>query len=428
MTDPARAIAFYLPQFHPVPENDAWWGTGFSEWRKVVRGEPEFPGHYQPHLPSDLGYYDLRVPEVREQQAALARSHGIEGFCYYHYWFKGRRVLGRVFREVLATGRPDFPFCVCWANEPWTTAWDGGARKILIPQEYDEEDDLEHIRALLPAMRDPRYITVKGQPLLLVYRVQALPDAARTFALWRSECAAAGVPEPFICKFDTHGNFDDPQPFGCDAAAEFLPHGVPQHVTHTAGPSSRSAIYSYEAVAQAFLERPAPTWTRFPSIFPGWDNSPRRPGEAAIFVGSSPAAYGHWLEGTVRKARDECPEPIVFINAWNEWAEGAHLEPDERFGRAFLQATARVLLGAEPGPGPSVLEAREPVAGPTFSELYFELYEDYVRLQRYTSAVLASIERRVQLEVAPAHEELLRARHDLDALAAHLRRLQAPAE
>src|SRR4249920_1214778 len=166
-------LAFYLPQFHPIPENDEWWGHGFTEWRNVIRGKPLYPDHYQPHVPGELGFYDLRMPEIREAQAALAEAHGITGFCYYHYWFSGRRILERPFNEVLASGSPNFPFCLAWANEPWSRNWDGGSRELLIAQRYSEDDDIQHIRWLIEAFRDERYITVAGRPLFLIYNVFA---------------------------------------------------------------------------------------------------------------------------------------------------------------------------------------------------------------------------------------------------------------
>src|SRR5215472_10557960 len=166
----ARLIAFYLPQYHPIPENDAWWGRGFTEWTNVSRAQPLFPSHYQPQLPADLGFYDLRLPDVRCTQAELARTHGIHGFCYYHYWFQGKRLLGRPFEEVLASGEPDLPFCLCWANEPWSRRWNGRPDDVLQAQEYSLADDQAHIRWLLPALKDRRAIRIDGKPVFIVYQ------------------------------------------------------------------------------------------------------------------------------------------------------------------------------------------------------------------------------------------------------------------
>src|ERR1019366_6300153 len=223
-TERVRAIAFYLPQFHPIPENDAWWGNGFTEWTNVTMARPLFKGHYQPHLPADLGFYDLRLPEAREAQAALAREYGIHGFCYYHYWFNGQRLLERPFNEVLASGKPDFPFCLCWANENWTRRWDGEEQEILQAQNYGDEDDLNHIRWLAAAFRDPRYIRVQNRPLFLVYRLSLLPNPARTVELWRDEARRIGVGELFLCNVESfcneHGMVAKA---GLDAAVEFAP-------------------------------------------------------------------------------------------------------------------------------------------------------------------------------------------------------------
>jgi hypothetical protein len=348
-----RLIAFYLPQFHPIPENDAWWGRGFTEWRNVVRARPLYTGHYQPHIPGELGFYDLRVPEVREAQAALAHDHGIAGFCYYHYWFNGRRVLERPFNEVLATGTPDFPFCLCWANEPWTRNWDGGMRDILVPQRYSVEDDQAHIAWLINAFRDERYIRVGGRPVMMIYNAGALPDSRRTTELWRRESIAAGVGDPYLVKFDTFGDESDPQSGGFDASSEFLPHGVSETIA-AAGFGTRAdtkrmnnAMWRYGDVVTAQLARPLPPWTRYQCVVAGWDNTPRKPGgSAVIFLDSTPDEYERWLRGAVDKART-AGHDFVFINAWNEWAESAHLEPDLRYGRAFLEATARA-AGVDP--------------------------------------------------------------------------------
>src|SRR5271170_3953131 len=199
-----RFIAFYLPQFYPTPYNDEWWGKGFTEWTAVARARPRFRGHYQPHLPADLGFYDLRLPEVREAQADLARQHGVYGFCYYHYWFNGRRLLERPLDAILELGKPDYPFCICWANENWTRTWDGLARNILIEQHYSEEDDFAHIRHLIPILEDRRYIRIEGKPLVLLYRVEVLPDAQKTAERWRTETQKAGLGDIFLMNVENN--------------------------------------------------------------------------------------------------------------------------------------------------------------------------------------------------------------------------------
>ena len=219
-------IAFYLPQFHPVPENDGWYGTGFTEWHNVVQATSLFPGHYQPHLPRDFGFYDLRVPEVRLEQARVAKAHGIDAFCYYHYWFEGQRPLHRPIDEVLDHGIPDMPFCLAWANENWSRHWDASAHEVLLRQRYSPEDDEEHGRFLLRALSHPLYLRVDGRPVLFIYRIQALPDPNRTMARWREIWREGGVDDVHIVKFDTHGDFSDPAGFGVDASAQFLPHGT----------------------------------------------------------------------------------------------------------------------------------------------------------------------------------------------------------
>ncbi len=219
-----RTLAFYLPQFHPIPENDAWWGQGFTEWTNVVKAQPQFRGHYQPHLPSDTGFYDLRLPEARQLQADLAQQYGLHGFCYYHYWFNGKRLLERPFQEVLTSGKPDFPFCLCWANEDWTRAWDGRSGEILLQQHYSEQDDREHIRTLAPAFRDPRYVRIENKPLFLVYRASRIPDPLASTTIWREEAHRLGLGELFLAKVESFSSEQsDPQALGFDAAVEFQP-------------------------------------------------------------------------------------------------------------------------------------------------------------------------------------------------------------
>ncbi len=368
-----KLIAFYLPQFHPIPENDAWWGAGFTEWRNVTSARPRFGGHRQPRMPGELGFYDLRLPETRAAQAELARIHGISAFCYYHYWFKGRRLLERPFSEVLETGEPDFPFCLCWANEPWTRRWSDRDGEILLAQEYSAADDLAHARYLARVFADPRYVRVHGRPLLLVYRASALPNAEKTADLFRETALRAGVGEPYLCRVES-----DPwrerqlslSALGFDGAVEFAPDwlGLGSPVRHgwlrrRKGARTGDRVYDYREVARRALAQAEPPDGWFRCVTPGWDNSPRRESGAVILDGSTPEIYGGWLEELVRRAaRSPAEEQLVFVNAWNEWAEGAFLEPDLELGRAYLEATRRALwigTGAvgelpPPPPGPAV--------------------------------------------------------------------------
>jgi len=357
MADDVRAIAFYLPQYHPIPENDAWWGTGFTEWTNVVEARPLFHGHYQPRLPGMLGFYDLRLPEVREAQAELARKYGLHGFCYYHYWFNGRRLLERPFAEVLSSGRPDFPFCLCWANENWTRRWDGQDSEVLIAQDYSPEADRAMIRELLPAFRDPRYIRVHGRPLLLVYRALELPDPRATAALWREEVAAAGLPGLYLCRVETFDEAKlaaDPAQIGFDAACEFPPHGMgvadPAFPIAALDPDFDGVMRDYAQAAHDFATRPTTPYVRFHGVMPSWDNTARVGRRAGIAVNSSPESYRSWLETAVNRTRRDRDgeEKLLFINAWNEWGEGCHLEPDRRYGMAWLEATRAALKGVAP--------------------------------------------------------------------------------
>jgi len=366
-TPDVRLIAFYLPQFHPVPENDAWWGKGFTEWTNVTRATPRFPGHYQPHLPADLGFYDLRLPEAREAQADLARQHGVHGFCYHHYWFGGRRILERPFDEVLRSGHPDFPFCLCWANENWTRAWDGGTSQVLLEQDHRADDDVAFMRSLVPAFADRRYIRVDGKPLFLVWRTKLLPDARRSAERWRETALREGVGELYLVRVESHADTTDPRTLGFDAATEFAPQVHPVHplfdgtlwnaVPRWIVPAGYrdNRVLRYGDVMKVALRTPRPDYECFKSVAPGWDNSPRRARAGTIVVESTPAAYRQWLEQALAVTRERFrgDHRLLFINAWNEWAEGAHLEPDQRWGRQYLEAT-RDALHADPGNAPAV--------------------------------------------------------------------------
>ena len=346
----ARLIAFYLPQFHPIPENDAWWGRGFTEWRNVCKSKPLFHRHNQPQLPTDLGFYDLRSAETRKAQADLAREYGIHGFCYYHYWFQGKRLLERPFAEVLASGQPDFPFCLCWANEPWSRRWDGSDADLLQPQGYSADDDLAHIRWLLEPLGDPRAIRIDGRPVFIVYRADQLPDPARTTDCWRREAERAGLPGLYLMAVETGWDAGwDATRVGFDAKVLFQP----QFSLLDTAPrwdvcNSTTRVFDYASAWPVLASPPPVSYPRFDTVFPGWDNTARRGENAWVVHGNTPASYENWLRLAVDRTLTR-PEDqrIVFINAWNEWAEGAHLEPDRKHGHGFLEATRRVVMPTE---------------------------------------------------------------------------------
>lgn len=350
---PPRLIAFYLPQYHPIPENDEWWGEGFTEWHNVSRAEPLFPGHYQPHIPADLGYYDLRDEKTRIAQADLAKKFGIGGFCYYHYWFNGRRLLERPLEEVLKSGKPDFPFCICWANENWTRRWDGEDQQVLMRLDYSEEDDRSHIRSLLPIFEDSRYIRINGKPVFLVYRTENMPNPARTAEIWREEALKAGVGELYLCRVESIGT-NDPADINFDAAVEFAPDWMNRgpllkpdsELLSGASGNLREIcdnnyLHSYPVLAETMMAKEIPDYTWFRCVTPSWDNRARRKKGASIYLDSTPEVYQSWLSRAldITDVRSTGEENIVFINAWNEWAEGNHLEPDQKFGNAYLEAT-----------------------------------------------------------------------------------------
>lgn len=352
--DSVRTIAFYLPQFHPIAENDRWWGSGFTEWTNVVKARPNFIGHDQPRLPADLGYYDLRVPEVMESQAALAKRYGLGGFCYYYYWFAGCRLLERPIEAMLANERPAFPFCLCWANENWTRRWDGEDHDVLMAQQHSDQDDQAVIRDLIRYFRSPHYIRIGGRPLIVVYRVALFPDFKRTAALWRQVCRDEGIGDIYIAhveSFEMVSAGVRPADVGCDAAIEFPPHGMAEPYPLTApllNPNFQGAVADYRDLAVRYATRELPAYKRFPGVATGWDNTARRQNNSYCFEHATPGAFQAWLETAIEITKQQFSgdERLVFINAWNEWAEGAYLEPDQRFGHAYLQAHANACEAA----------------------------------------------------------------------------------
>lgn len=348
-TPPQKLIAFYLPQFHPIPENDAWWGKGFTEWTNVTKAKPLYNDHYQPHLPADLGFYDLRVAAIRHQQIALAKQYGIDGFCYHYYWFSGTRLLRQPLDDMLADPASDFPFCLCWANENWTRRWDAAEHQVLMAQKYHPEDDLNFIKEIAKLFKDARYIRLDGAPLLIVYRPQQLPSPQKSLACWRQYCMEAGIGPIHICSALTHGN-EDYSEMGFDSGVEFPPHNLAIKSVESQlaffAPFSGRAL-QYKDVANLYLARDHQRRNVFRGVFPSWDNTARTGSRATLVVNGTPANYEYWLSEAIRRTQYDHPgkERFVFINAWNEWAEGCHLEPDRRYGHQFLEATLRAKQG-----------------------------------------------------------------------------------
>ncbi|MDW7643562.1 MAG: glycoside hydrolase family 99-like domain-containing protein [Desulfuromonadales bacterium] len=348
-SDFLRLIAFYLPQFHPTPENDQWWGKGFTEWTNVTKALPLFNGHLQPHLPSDFGFYDLRVQETRRDQIQTAKNYNIDGFCYHYYWFSGTRILNRPLDDMLADPDSDMPFCLCWANESWTRRWDAADHEVLIEQKYLPGDDLAFIKSLVPFFEDRRYIRVDGRPFLIIYRPQHLPDARRSSHVWRDHCRSVGLGEIHICAALTHGNMDYKR-FGFDSGVEFPPHNLSaDNINRDIRfyKAFRGNVIQYADVACSYLERDYEGSRIFRTVFPSWDNTARTNERALVVLNGVPDNYEYWLSSTIDRTLQSSLEgdKLVFINAWNEWAEGCHLEPDRWFGHSFLQATQNAKRG-----------------------------------------------------------------------------------
>lgn len=382
MPAPARLVAFYLPQFHPIPENDAVWGRGFTEWANVARALPQVEGQVQPRLPGELGFYDLRVPEVMRRQVELARNHGLGGFCFHFYWFAGKRLLEAPLLRFLEDPECDLPFCLCWANENWTRRWDGYDSDVFVAQDHSPEDDLAFIEYIERYLRDPRYIRIDGKPVLVVYRPSLLPDPRKTARVWRDHCRRAGIGEILLV---TTTSFDrnPPKSIGFDAALEFAPNNSnPTVITDAVrriNPAFSGHVYDWRCLVERSRTRSRLPYRLFPGVNPGWDNTPRKPDNGNIFLHASPRGYEEWLGNAIRHEMDTIGEPenrLVFINAWNEWAEGACLEPDSRLGYAYLAATRRALQQAAAGAAGTVRKAVELPAVVIVHAFYPELLDE----------------------------------------------------
>lgn len=356
----ARVLAYYLPQFHPIPENDEWWGKGFTEWTNVGKAKPLFPGHYQPHVPADLGYYDLRVPETREAQAQLAREYGVEGFVYWHYWFgNGKRLLERPFNEVLASGKPDFPFALAWANETWKGFWFGedGSRNALIEQTYPGDDDyINHFYAVLPAFKDKRYITCDGKPIFIIYIPEQMPDMRHFISLWQDLANQNGLKG--ICfiahqrkrldKEMVQKSLDDRLREGFDAI-NVLNSWLPFTRMPLWNRFLRKYFYKHENFRLVPDLRPySPELFRcamdddervFPTVMPDWDHTPRTGKKGIVLYGSTPEKFGGIVGQIVEDVSCKPFEKrFIFIKSWNEWAEGNYMEPDLKWGHQYLKS------------------------------------------------------------------------------------------
>lgn len=382
LSNNARVIGLYLPQFHPTPENDEWWGKGFTEWTNVAKAKSLFRNHYQPRVPADLGFYDLRLEETREAQAELAAAHGVEAFCYWHYWFAGRRILERPFDEVLKSGRPDFPFCLSWANDTWTGVWHGAKNRILIEQTYPGIDDYtRHFYHLLPAFTDARYVKIHGKPLFGILFPHKIPNLNLLVDTWQELAQKEGLPGIHLMSMADQGERPyDARARGFDSVGVCNQLQIHSYVTYpsfrrlldegyrTAGSSGSAAVlkdelynrmlvkkynalrhlraarkepryvYEYKDAMRFFLSPLDYNVPRFPALIPGWDHSPRCGGRGVIIHNSTPElfrAHARQVFDSVRGFPDE--ERIVLIKSWNEWAEGNYMEPDLRYGDAYLR-------------------------------------------------------------------------------------------
>lgn len=373
----ARVIAYYLPQFHPIPENDKFWGKGFTEWTNVAKAKPLFKGHYQPRIPADLGFYDLRLPEVREQQAQMAREAGIEGFCYWHYWFgNGKRLLQRPFNEVLQSGKPDFPFCLAWANHSWkTTTWEnGGKDRMIVEQRYlGEEDYTMHFQEVLPAFRDKRYITIESKPLFAIFDPYNFQDVSNFIKTWQRLAKENGLKGIYFIAMSNSTStlqrnadgtlkrvtpnlqsservyndllnlgFDGINSFG-KSRAEMLYMGkyarIAKKLLHQYLPFLPTHRINYEKITQHFFA-PEDSWQNvYPSIFPQWDRTPRAGNSEGVYVNATPTTFKKHIQNALNVIKNKDMEHrILFLRAWNEWGEGNYVEPDLKYGHGFLDA------------------------------------------------------------------------------------------
>jgi hypothetical protein len=361
----ARVIAYYLPQYHPIPENDEWWGKGFTEWTNVGKAKPLFKGHYQPRVPADLGYYDLRMPEIREAQAEMASNAGIEGFMYWHYWFgNGRRVLERPFDEVLKTGKPDFPFCLGWANHSWTNiSWNSSAQwqkeSCIVEQKYPgEKDIIDHFNYVLPAFQDHRYISVDGKPIFLIYDPLSIPNPTLFIKTWQDLATQNGLPGIHFVgiagnnldsyqKLITSGfnSINSNGQWSAESKVDGKYYKLIRHKIIRKYGGLALDKYDYKEIIKYLLTEIDEKIDVYPTILPQWDRSARSGRRASIYHGSTPELFEkHFLQAMTKVSNKPIENRIIFLKSWNEWAEGNYVEPDIVFGHGYLEIIRKCLL------------------------------------------------------------------------------------
>jgi lipopolysaccharide biosynthesis protein len=364
MNNNLKPIALYLPQYHKIDENNKWWGKGFTEWTNVKKAKSLFKGHYQPHIPVKNNYYDLSNNETLIKQAELAKKYGIYGFCFYHYWFNGKLLLEKPIENLLKNKEPNFPFCLSWANENWTRTWDGQDKQILIEQIYSFEDDLNHIKYLIPFFKDDRYIKIDGKPIFLMYRSELHPHIKEATEIWRQVVKDAGFPDLYLIRMENFTRGINPSEHGFDAGMEFAPDVsnrgkkvqknnllkyVYTKLLHILGLKKsaffENQIFSYPSLQKNMIYKAKESYTYFRCICPSWDNSARRQTNATIYINSTPKLFGNWAKLMMEYTHKYLPEneKFLFINAWNEWGEGCHLEPDEKYGTQYLEEFKKAL-------------------------------------------------------------------------------------
>lgn len=348
-SDP-KLIAFYLPQFHTIPENDKWWGSGFTEWTNVTLGQPQFLDHYQPHLPDELGFYDLTNKNVFNKQIKLAKKYGVYGFCFYYYWFSGgKRLLEEPIFNFLSDKTLKFPFMLCWANESWSRNWEGFNEDILIDQDFKEEDIMKFIKDIIPFFKDDRYIKVDNSPILIVYRPKLIKKELmlKAISLWRDYVKSEGFNDLYLIHTRTGGFKENSEEWNFDAAAEFPPNNIKRVFKKDLkfiNPNFKGKVYDFQKTILK-MNKYNENSKDYKTVLPSWDNTARRKDSGRIYQNSSPDFYRKWLYNSIKITEKIHPEnKLLFINAWNEWAEGAHLEPDRKYGFAYLEATLDALL------------------------------------------------------------------------------------